>query len=641
MKKIISITMVLALSVSLFSACDKKDTSTENSTNVESNSNENDATYPTKEWNGGLPSDSTNNTPVTGIDVTYAESDEDMFTNRDINTEIDTENAIEITLNGTSATASSNTVNISDNTVTITEEATYIVSGNLDNGMLVVNADETAKLQIVFDNVSINNNTGTALYIIEADKVFVTLLEGSNNFLSNGGEFVAIDDNNIDGAIYSKQDLTFNGEGTLTVTSTSEHGIVCKDDLVFTGGTYNVTAASHGLDANDSVRIVNTTLNIDAGKDGIHAENSDDATLGFVYTSSGIINIESEGDAISGSAYVQIVGGEYDLLTGGGSENGSNKTSNNWGDFGGGFGGGGRPGGQRPGGQQPGGQQQGGQQQGGQQPDIQPEQEQITTEDSTSIKGIKSSNSILISGGTFNIDSADDSIHANYVVTIDGGEFTINSGDDGVHADEYLNISEGTIDIKKSYEGLEGHYITVSGGDITIVASDDGLNAAGGNDASGTGNRDGFGGGGMSSGNGSILISGGSIYMNASGDGLDANGTLEITGGYTVVCGPTNGDTSVLDYDKTAIISGGTFIGTGASMMAQTFTASTQGVIALNLGNVSAGTQITIEDSDNNLIVDVTPKLSYQIAVISTPDIVSGNEYTVTIGDEAETFKAN
>ena len=144
--------------------------------------------------------------------------------------------------------------------------------------------------------------------------------------------------------------------------------------------------------------------------------------------------------------------------------------------------------------------------------------------------------------------------------------------------------------------------------DIKLVASDDGLNAAGGTDSSGTiGGRDGmFGGGGksgmgggfggMSSGNGSIVISGGNLYINSSGDGLDANGTLEITGGYTVVVGPTQGDTATLDYDKSGIITGGTFIGTGASGMAQTFSDSKQGVIAVSVGNQAAGTQIILKD---------------------------------------------
>ena len=131
------------------------------------------------------------------------------------------------------------------------------------------------------------------MYILSADKVFVTLAENTENTLSNGGTFTAIDDNNIDAVLFSKQDLTLNGLGSLKITSPAGHGIVCKDDLVLTGGTYNVTSASHGFDANDSVRIANASITIDAGKDGIHAENADDTWLGFVYALSGSVNIEA------------------------------------------------------------------------------------------------------------------------------------------------------------------------------------------------------------------------------------------------------------------------------------------------------------------------------------------------------------
>lgn len=153
-----------------------------------------------------------------------------------------------------------------------------MISGTLDDGMLVVDASDTAKVQLVFDGVQISSGTSAALYVLEADKVFLTLAEGTENALSNGGEFVAVDDNNIDGALFSKQDLTVNGAGSLTVTSPAGHGIVCKDDLVITGGVYIVYAAGHGIDVNDSIRIADAKLTVDAGKDGIHAENNDDSS---------------------------------------------------------------------------------------------------------------------------------------------------------------------------------------------------------------------------------------------------------------------------------------------------------------------------------------------------------------------------
>ena len=181
--------------------------------------------------------------------------------------------------------------------------------------MLVVDAPDTAKVQLVFDGVPITSRTSAALYVLEADKVFLTLAEGTENALSNGGEFVAVDDNNIDAALFSKQDLTLNGAGSLTVTSPAGHGVVCKDDLVITGGTYTVYAASHGIDANDSVRIADGLLTLDAGKDGIHAENNDDASLGYVYISGGTLRIEAEGDGVSAGSTMQLEGGSLDTVS--------------------------------------------------------------------------------------------------------------------------------------------------------------------------------------------------------------------------------------------------------------------------------------------------------------------------------------
>ena len=466
------------------------------------------------------------------IEVDFSKTNADMFTERDKKAEYDASKAVTIQLNGTSATASSNSVQINGSTVIIKEEATYVISGSL-KGMLVVDAPDTVKVQLVLNGVDITSDASAALYILEADKVFVTLLGGTTNALANGGSFTAIDDNNIDGALFSKQDLTLNGTGSLTVTSPAGHGIVCKDDLLVTGGTYVVNSASHGIDANDSVRVTDANITIDAGKDAIHCENSDDAAKGFVYISGGTIKAEAEGDGIAASAYMQIESGTIDLLVVGGSENGSKAHSDNFGGFMGGGHGGGRPGGMAPGNSQT----------------------TETEENSTSMKGLKAANSMLISGGSITINSADDAIHSDVSLTINGGTFIIASGDDAIHAEDTLTVTAGKVDISESYEGLEALHIDVQGGDIKLVASDDGLNAAGGTDQSGTGGgRDGmFGGGpgGMGGGrpggggfggmsgnsNGSIKVSGGNLYINSSGDGLDANGTLEISGGYTVVVG--------------------------------------------------------------------------------------------------------
>ncbi len=603
MKKIVAILLSLTLLCSLLSGCKKEPQS---------------QTQP----------ESREQTSSDPVDVDFSKTDAENFTERDQKTDYDASSVVSIQLNGTTASASSDSVKIDGSKVTITEEATYEISGKLNNGMLIVDAPETAKLQLIFKGVNITAETSAALYVLNADKVFLTLAEGTENTLANGGSFTAIDENNIDGALFSKQDLTLNGAGSLTVTSPAGHGIVCKDDLVLTGGNYTVNSASHGLDANDSVRIANTNLTIDAGKDAIHAENTDDAALGYIYISSGTIQGEAEGDGIAASSTLQIEGGTIDLLVGGGSANGSKASSDHFGGF---MGGG--PGGMRPGGSQ--------------------SNTATTDESSTSMKGLKAASGLLISNGNITIDSADDAIHSDASAIINGGTFTIASGDDALHAEETLTVTAGTIAISECYEGLEALHIDVQGGDIQLKASDDGLNAAGGTDQSGTtGGRDGMFGGGMGGGrpdggggmsansNGSIKISGGKLYINSSGDGIDANGTLEISGGHTTVVGPTQGDTATLDYDKSATISGGTFIGTGASGMAQTFSDSDQGVVAVSVGNQAAGTKILLKDQSGKTILEHTPELNFAVVILSSPELQKGTTYTITVGSQSAEMEA-
>lgn len=565
---------------------------------------------------------------TTAADFTQeaAEVPSELFSNRDLDAGYDESKSALIRLNGTSAACDSDAVKISGSTVTITDEGTYILSGSLNDGMVIIDAEKTGKTQLVLDGVTIHSETCAPIYVRQADKVFLTLAPGSTNTLSNGGSFTAIDENNIDAVIFSKDDLTLNGSGILIVTSPAGHGIVSKDSLKITGGIYDINCASHGLAGKDDVCIVNADFTIVSDKDGIHSENDDDAALGFVYIQSGSFDISAEGDGISAAACLQIEDGSFRILSGGGSVNGTAPSSESWGSF---MGGGRHEGGKMGGGMMGGA------------PGEPPEAED--TADSTSMKGIKAGAALTINGGVFTIDTADDAVHSNDCVTVSGGTFEIASGDDGFHADVTLTVTGGTIRITGSYEGLEGQYVVISGGDITLTASDDGVNAAGGTDSSGTGGRDGmFGGPGMgSSSNGSITISGGTLNITAYGDGIDANGSLEITGGNIIVSGPTQGDTSTLDYDTSAVISGGTFIGTGASGMAQTFSSSEQGVIAVSTGEQSAGTQITLTDKAGNTLISYTPALSFAVVILSSPEMIQGETYVITVGTLSGEFTAS
>ena len=362
-----------------------------------------------------------------GIDVS------NMFSDRDKEIGYDEENSTVIKLSDDSTTCDSDAVQISGNTVTIIDEGTYILSGTLTDGMVIVDAEDTDKVQLVLDGVDITSAESAAIYVREADKVVITTASDSHNTLTNGGTYTAIDDNNIDAAIFSKSDLTLNGAGSLTITAKAGHGVVSKDDLVLTSRTYQIDAASHGLSGKDSVRIASGSYTIVSGKDGIHAENADDTSLGFVYLADGTFDITSDGDGISAGNWLQADGGVYTVKAGGGSEN-VQKSDGEW-QFG---------------------------------PGQQTESTDTTEEDTVSMKAIKAAGELILKGGKYSLDSADDTIHSNANITISDGEFTLASGDDGIHADSATTISGGTIDITESYEGIEGLSIDITGGETYV-----------------------------------------------------------------------------------------------------------------------------------------------------------------------------
>ena len=338
-----------------------------------------------------------------------------MFTERDSKTEYDKSNCVSITLNGDSISCSSKAVTINGNVASITDEGTYIIAGTLNDGMIVVNADDTDKLQIVLDGASITSSTSAPIYVAKAKKVFITLADNSNNVLANGGSFVAIDDSNIDAVVFSTENITFNGNGSLSIDSPTGHGISSKDDLVIAGGTYQINSTLRALDANDSVRIKDSTLALNSQKDAIHAENAEDVEKGFVYIRSGTVKIDSKGDGISASSYVQIDDGTFEIVT-------SNKDK------------------------------------------------------TVSIRSIKASTNVYLGGGDFTLQSGDDVIKAKDSVTIAGGTFVMKADDDAINANAVF-ISDGEVSIPECYEGIDSKKIEISDGIISIVAAKDAIKA--------------------------------------------------------------------------------------------------------------------------------------------------------------------
>ncbi len=236
-----------------------------------------------------------------------------VFTPRDKETGYNADTAVYITLADNGSTAAGAGVTVSGNTVTVTAAGSYVVSGTLSDGQLKVETDKADKVQLVLNNVQISNSSTAPLYVKTADKVFVTLASGSVNTLTNTGAFTAIDENNIDACVFSKEDITFNGGGTLTVTSEQGHGVVSKDSLVITGGTYDINAGDHGLTGRDDISILNCTMNITCAEDGLHSENDDNEDLGIVYIEGGTITVSAGDDGIHAGNRVTVNGGVINI----------------------------------------------------------------------------------------------------------------------------------------------------------------------------------------------------------------------------------------------------------------------------------------------------------------------------------------
>lgn len=498
-----------------------------------------------------LPAVSLGETVQAGVNLS------DYFSKRDLSGEWDGKSAVEMTLT---------------ESVTITEAGVYILSGTIENGTVTVSAGKDDKVQLVLNNVSIACASSAAILVENADKVFITLPEGTENRLVSTG----FDENSsVDAAVFARDDVIFNGKGTLAIES-AKHGVVGKNDVKITGGTYTITAQNRGIYADDSVCVADGSVTIVSGKEAIVAKNEKEAEKGFILVGGGALNLTAGGGADNGKTHID------DMFMGRGGWNNTASAS---------------------------------------------------SQDDDSGKGLKATGRVMLAGGTVVIDAADDAVHSDTKVVIyDGASLTVSSGDDAIHSDDVLTIEGGTIRILKSYEGLEAVAITINGGDISLTASDDGMNSAGGNDGSGWGRNDMFANDGSS-----ITINGGSVYVNAAGDGIDANGDVTVNGGTVVVSGPTNSMNGALDANGSLTVNGGTVIAAGAVGMAETFgSASTQVSFLTNLSG-GENSQITVTDESGQVILSAAVEKSFSCVVVSSPELKVGETYTVSSGTSSVT----
>ena len=461
---------------------------------------------------------------------------------------------------------------LSESQLTITQKGDYVLAGSL-NGQVVIEAPEDGKVRLILAGVSISSPSGPAIYEKQADKLIITLAEGTENSLTDG-EMITDEDDTIGAALYAEDDLSINGSGSLTAAGTQKHGIQSKADLIIAGGSISVRSANDGIRGRNSVLILDGSIQIASGGDGITATRDDREDKGWVVLAGGNISITT------GSGAGEAVQTSKSKGHGGWSSRG------------------------------------------------------VSTSASTSTvsqKAVKAAASLYMLDGICEINSADDGFHAN-IVTIKGGQLSILSGDDGVHADSTLTVNSSDIEIRQCYEGLEGMDVTINGGRISIIASDDGVNASGGNDGSGlTGGR------GMdrfSGSSGTMTIAGGSLQVEAGGDALDSNGSIAITGGVLCIWSATTTGEGAVDFNGSGTVTGGTaIIASTGGVMRDTAGLSGQSMMAVSATG-TVGSEISLLDAGGNTLASFSLQNAFDTLLVTSDQLPEGAAFSIVCGDQ-------
>lgn len=494
--------------------------------------------------------------------------DSNMFTKRDSRTDYDEAAAQYIDLDAQTGD------------LTLTEAGDYVLSGTLTDGSVIINASEDAKLHLILNGAHIASQSAAALYVISADKVFVTLADGSENGVSAAGDSAEDDYANVDAAIFARCDISFNGSGSLSVSSAKGHGIVSKDDLVFTGGSYMIQAANHGISGKDSIRIADGSFVVTAGKNCLDSDNDEDSDKGFIYIAGGSFDLSSGNDACH-------CFGDFDFLAGS--------------------------------------------------MDISAADDGVHSDAALSVSGGSITISLCyeglegvtvdISGGTIDITSSDDGINA-----ANGSSDSAQDTNEGTPADFAGGAPDMSGDPPEKPDG-SGDTSGTSGSMPDAPAD---MPEAPTNMPGGTG-------GGFVSGDDPfaadssclVTISGGMVRINAQGDGIDSNGDLVISGGEVYVSGPRNGGDGALDYNGSGTISGGIVVACGMGGMSQNLSDGNQCSAMINL---SGSGEIKLTDASGNVLLSYTPADDYSCIVVSCPKLAEGSEYTLSYGSASQSF---
>lgn len=567
--------IILGLIVAAFSmgACNTNTTTLTDTNTVLSEETDNETEGGKENSDSEKSSKEQTKSDVSSLDVS------DMFSERDLENDYEESECTIINLDNESIEGSG--AKVTTEGITITEEGEYILTGTYKNKKITVEAAEDAKVRLILKNAAIENEKGAAIYVKSADKVFVTLAEGSSNTISGVTEIIS-EEEETDGAVYSKSDLTVNGEGTLSVNCPDGKGIVSKDDLKIISGSINIESSNHALSGKDSVRIAGGTIKIKAGADGIHSGNDEDTEKGYVYIAEGNIEIDASDDGIHAETKTVIADGIINIIN---SEEGIE----------------------------------------GAIVEIAGGEVNVNSKDDGINASDGSKNTENTKPGGFNMQQPEGDF------SFQGGDFNgFNENGDKQPREGFNEIGEG------NHKPGFGEKPENDGGffgpefDKNPQGKDTGFTEGFKNESENDTSID-------LTQSVYILISGGNINVNAAGDGFDANGSVYVTGGNVRVSGPEDDGNGAFDYDSKAVITGGSFIACGSDGMAMNFTGSAQGCILINLSQShDAGEEIIVMDEDSNVILSYTPQSKFESILLSSKDIKEGETYTVSIGGEKQ-----
>ena len=496
------------------------------------------------------------------------------FTENDLDGSWDTEGAVRITLEGSTASIEGSGAYVKGSDVVIASSGRYIVTGELKGGSLIVDSHNNSKVWILLSGVSLTCSDDAAIRIDQADKVFLTLAEGTENVVTSGGTYSeeALSDN-TGGAIFSHDDLTISGSGSLTVSASCKHGIDANDDLVITGGTIVIEAPADGIHASDSLRICSADLTINAGDDGL-STGEENAPL---YMESGSVSITAGGDGIHSAGDITLAGGSLVISA---KDDG-----------------------------------------------IHSDTSFLITDGSVvineSYEGIEAL-TIDQQGGDVYVVSSDDGFNANGGSSGQpgmggfGGGRGENRGPGGISAGtESRQDASGEQGAGEMSESPPEAEITDTEASAESSASDTWIHISGGSLTilNGTG-RDAD---GLDS-NGDILISGGTVRISLTGSGSNSAIDYNSEGG------------------ASCLITGGTVIACGASSMAEAFDeSSAQCAVLLSLSReTEAGSLFDLLSEEGTSLLSWEVPYGFTSVSFSCPEMEKGETYTVRAGDQEE-----